>query len=295
MDRAAQTPPAADGQHIAPLPVDRRAHRHQAGGQVGDLRLARGVADHRLAARQHGGQQQVLGGADRGQRQGDLGTPQPVRRAGADHAAGQLDLRPHGAQPGGVEVDAAQPDRIAARHRQAGLAAAPQQRAEQQDGGAHPPDQIAVDLAGTDTVGAEGQRQASVASRPAQPDPETLQQVGQHRHVQAGGHVVQGHQMRGQQGGDHQRQDGVLRPADRIGADQPRAAADHQAAAGIGAPPGCGGEQGRIGRTAHGSAGPPGCGAVLASRRARSHLPAPRWPGPSARATFPPRGRQFRR
>ena len=66
---------------------------------------------------------------------------------------------------------------------------------------------------------------------------EAAQEVRQDSDVQAGGDVVQGYQMWGQQRGDHQRQDGILRAADGIGADQRVATTDHQGSAGVGAPP----------------------------------------------------------
>ena len=81
--------------------------------------------------------------------------------------------------------------------------------------------------------------------------PTPKQQVRQDRDVEAGGDVVQGHQMRGQQRGHHQRQDGILRSAHGIGAGQLMAATDHQGSARLGAPPGRGSKRGRVVRVAH--------------------------------------------
>ena len=199
------------------MPRDAGAHCRQAVGQVGDLGFARGVADDGFAGRQDGGEQQVLGGAHGWLGQHDLGAAQAVRGGGVDQSAVQFDLGAHGAQAGDMEVDAAQADRVAAGKRQACLAAAGQQGAEQEDGGAHAGDQVAVDLARVDAVGADRERQAGRSGRPVQAGAESLQQVGQDGDVQAGGHVVQRDGVRRQQGRNHQRQDGVFRAADRVG------------------------------------------------------------------------------
>jgi hypothetical protein len=60
--------------------LDLRAHLHQHPAQVGDLRLTRGVVDHRRALGQHGGHQDVLRRAHAREVQPDLGATQVVRR-----------------------------------------------------------------------------------------------------------------------------------------------------------------------------------------------------------------------
>jgi len=75
----------------------------------------------------------------------------PRRPAGAvawNHPAVELHRRAHGSEAGEVKVDGTPADGIAAGQRQARLAAARQQRAEQQHRGAHARHQIAVDAAG---------------------------------------------------------------------------------------------------------------------------------------------------
>ena len=129
------------------------AHRDQASGQVGDLGLARGIADRRRAIGQDGGEQQVLGCADRGQRQQDVSAAQTRRRRRLDHPAVELHRRAHGAEAGEMKVDGTSPDGIAAGQRQARLAATHQQRAEQQHRGTHARHQVAVDAAGLYAIG----------------------------------------------------------------------------------------------------------------------------------------------
>ena len=65
------------------LEADAGAHALEEQRQLGDLGLEGGVAEHRAALGQHGGEQHALGGADAGVGQGDLGAAQPVG-AGAD-------------------------------------------------------------------------------------------------------------------------------------------------------------------------------------------------------------------
>ena len=62
--RAIEAPDAADADDVGTGAGNLRAHRHQAVGQVDDLRLTRGVLDDRFAVGQHGGHHQVLGAGD---------------------------------------------------------------------------------------------------------------------------------------------------------------------------------------------------------------------------------------
>ena len=156
----------------------------------------------------------------------------PRRPAGAVAwiiAAVERHRRAHGAEAGEVEVDGAPADGVAAGQRQARLAAARQQRAEQQHRGAHARHQIAVDAAAAAVRSAE-----IVTDKPAEVDDQCISQPrrcsndDKHRDVEIGRHVAQGDEMRRQQRRHHQRQHGVLRAADRIGADERPAAADDQ-------------------------------------------------------------------
>ena len=77
----------------------------------------------------------------------------PSRRRRADRAVAELDRGAHGAQARDMEIDAAQADGIAARHRQRRLAAAGQQGAEQQHRGAHAGDQLGIDALRLHAIG----------------------------------------------------------------------------------------------------------------------------------------------
>ena len=223
---AAQRLPALDRQRVAAQARDPRAHAEETGRQIGDFRFARGIADGRRAARQHGGQHQVLRGADGRLRQQDVRPGEAGRRGGLDDTGRDLDARAHGTKTGEMEIDGAQADVVAARQRQACLAASREKRPQQQDRGAHAADEAAVDGTRIDPVGADRDRQAGSGRRPVQFRAQPLQQGRQHGDVERGRHVAQGDEMRSQQGADHQRQHRVLRAAQRVAAVEWPAAAD---------------------------------------------------------------------
>ena len=225
---------------------DPGTHRDQAGGEVGDLRLPGGIADGRRARRGNRRQQEILGGADRRLGQQDVGAAQAIARRRADRAVRELDRGAHGAQARDMEVDAAQADGIAARHRQRRLAATGQQRAEQQHRGAHAGDQLGIDLLRLHAIGRDRHGEARVARRPMHAAAQALQQRRQHGDIEIGRHVAQRHQMRRQQCRHHQRQHRIFGAADRIGADERPAAADDQPVAGVGPPPGSGRREGSV-------------------------------------------------
>ena len=135
--RAVQAFDAVDRQFVAADAFDARAHRIQAGRQVADLGFARGVHQHAAAIGQRSRHQQVLGGADRNEREHDGRAAQATCHARIDIAARQFDARAHLLQPFQVQIDRAGADGAAAGQRYARLAGARQQRAEYQDGRAH--------------------------------------------------------------------------------------------------------------------------------------------------------------
>ena len=70
MCAAVETLDALDAQHVRADPVDPRAERDEEAAEVLDVRLARGVADDRLPAREHGGHHRVLRAPSRTPRRG---------------------------------------------------------------------------------------------------------------------------------------------------------------------------------------------------------------------------------
>ena len=190
-------------------------------GEVGDLRLARGVDEHGLALGQRRRHQQVLGGADRDLREDDVGALQPVRRAGVDVAFGQLDLGAQLLQPLEVQVDR---PRCRWRSRRAATPWPGPSRATSGPStstrGAH----LAHHVVGR---GGAGDARAPSARSPGPAPPSAsapfsaistpcwASSVGHGGDVGQMRHVGQGQRLVGQQRRRHQRQGRVLGAADR--------------------------------------------------------------------------------
>ena len=111
-------PAALDRQHIAARPGDLGPHHGKALRQIANLGLSRRVDDHRGALGQHRREHQVLGRADGWLGQGNPRAAQATGRRRVDNPAIKRDHGPHGAQPGDMEIDAAQANCVAARHGQ---------------------------------------------------------------------------------------------------------------------------------------------------------------------------------
>ena len=86
---------------------DPRAHRDEHLGDVDDLGLPGGVLDARRAASQHGGGQDVLGRADAGEVEPDLGAVEPVGRLRDEEAVGHVHGGAERLEPGRVQVETA--------------------------------------------------------------------------------------------------------------------------------------------------------------------------------------------
>src|ERR1022692_4806435 len=117
--------------------LDLRAHLRQQRAQIRDLRLARGVAQYGLAARQHGGHDQVFGAGHRDAVEVDDRATQPLRRFRFDVAVGLPDARAQLLQTMEVQVDGTRADGAPAGQGDARAARARHQRPQHQTGGAH--------------------------------------------------------------------------------------------------------------------------------------------------------------
>ena len=107
-----------DADAAAAMAFDAGAHGDQHLGQVGDLRLLRGVFQDGFAVGQAGGHQKILGAGDGDHIGGDAGAAQPrqARRQARHHVAVlDLDFGAHGAQALDVLVHRARTDGAAAR------------------------------------------------------------------------------------------------------------------------------------------------------------------------------------
>ena len=76
------------------------------------MRFAGGIEERRLALRQDGGHQDVLGAGNRHQVHHQAGAPEPLG-ARADIAVGDVDLRPKRLQPLDMQVHRSGTDRAA--------------------------------------------------------------------------------------------------------------------------------------------------------------------------------------
>ncbi len=185
--------------------LDAGAHLDQQVGQVGHLRLARGVLEHGLAVGQRGGHQQVLG-AGHGDHVGHHARALQALGAGMDKAVLNADLGAHGLQALDVLVDRARANGAAAGQRHTRLAEARYQRAQHQDRGAHGLDQFVGGLWRVDVGAVERHARAILLGLHAH----LAQQLERGAHVLQPGNVVERDGVRAKQPGAQDRQRGVL-------------------------------------------------------------------------------------
>ena len=198
---AVQALDAFDHQAVAADAADLGAHFHQALGQVGDFRLARGVFQNGDALGQGGGHQQVFGAGD-----GD----HVHHHARALELAARLDvamlddnIRPHRRQALDVLIHRPAANRATARQRHTGLAKARQRRAQHQNRGAHGFHQLIRRLQGVDVAGGEFVFVDIVGHHPRA---HALQQLLRGQHIAQLRHIGQPQGVGGQQAGAQNRQ-----------------------------------------------------------------------------------------
>ncbi len=190
--------------------ADLRAHGAQGRAEVGDLRLAGGVLDDRLALGERGDHHQVLGGADRRHVEVDAGAAEAVD-GGLGVAVRDIDDRTELAQAVDVQVHRPAADGAAAGQRDARLAEAREQRPEHEERGAHRLHEIVRCLVAVDAGGADASTARPALDRRA----EILEQTQRRPHVDDVGQVAHLARFVGEQRREEDRQRGVLRPRDR--------------------------------------------------------------------------------
>ena len=200
-----------------PAPEIARPHRDEERREVDDLGLAGGVLDRRDAAGEGRCEHHVLGAGDGDLREADRGAGEPpapgadARDVRVDVALLDGDARPHRLERHDVEVDGADADGAAARERDARLAEAGEERAEDEDGGAHRPDEVVGGLGGDDAGGVERDGPRRLArNRDAHAGEELLHRPD----VGDGGKTVEGDGAFGEKGGGEVGQRGVLGAGD---------------------------------------------------------------------------------
>jgi hypothetical protein len=179
---------------------------------------------HRGAPGQRRRHQQVLGGADRDQRELDHGALQAVRRLGIDIAVGEVKLGAQLFKPMQVQIDGPRADGAAAGQRNLGMTVAREHRPQHQNRGAH----LAHDVVMGGVVGDATciQRQHPALRQACDLAAQRSQKFGHGGDIGQPGGIGQGQRLVGQQGGGHQRQAGVLRPRDLDGAVERPSAGD---------------------------------------------------------------------
>ena len=141
---AVQLGDAVDAEDVRLDPLDLGAERDEEAAEVLDMRLAGGVADHRLALGEHGRHDDVLGRHHARLVEEDRLAAQP-RRAHLE-AAVDLDLDAELGEAVDVRVEPAPPDHVAAGRRHGRAAEAREQRAGEQERGADAAAQLLVEL-----------------------------------------------------------------------------------------------------------------------------------------------------
>ena len=199
-----------DRDHRTAGTEDPSTHPVQERSEIRQLRLAGRVVDRRAARCEHTGHQQVLGGADAGVLQHDLGSDETID-ATLDHPVAEGELRAERLETREVHVDGPGPEVVAAGHRHTGLADRGEQRAEHRARCAHALDEL-VGRLGND------RRATHHLDRPvlAAPggDAHRLEQRAHVRNVGDLGHVAQHVAPLGEHACGHQLQRRVLRSGD---------------------------------------------------------------------------------
>lgn len=211
---AAQLVDAGDQDGPVGAQGDDRAHLLQHADQVDDLRLDGRVAQLGDALGEDGGEQHLLGRADRGVGQLDLGAAQALLGDQVGALRVLLDGGAELAQHLEVEVDRTAADVAAAQARDEGVAEAVQQRAAEQDRdprGAR----VRVDVGDVRTLHVRRvEDQLAVLVAGPHGDPVQLEQSADHLDVADVRDVAQSAGALAEEGGDHGLGHQVLRTAD---------------------------------------------------------------------------------
>ncbi len=199
-----------DGEAVGAEAGDLGAHGVEAGGEVGDFGFAGGVGDGGGAVGEGGGHQEVFGGADGGEWQDNGGAVEAAADGGVHVAAFEQDFGAHLLEALEVEVDRAGADGAAAGEGDLGFAAAGEEGAEDQDGGAH----LADDVVGRLGVGDRAAEAEGAVAGGFGGDAVAGEQGGHGFDVGEFGDVGQAEAFLGEEAGGEQREGGVFGAAD---------------------------------------------------------------------------------
>ena len=206
---------ALDLQRLGADAVDLRAHCDEAVAQVDDLRLARGILDPARSLRGDGGHDDILGRADRYDREGIAPTQQPpARRRRSDVTRAHLQRGADRLQRLEVQVDRPVADRATTRQRHARLPRPREDRAQHQDRRAHLAHDVIGRLGGGQHAGTDRHHTTEfIRSRSfdAGRRAELVEQMSEPVDIGQPGQVAQRHRLVGQERARHQRERRVLR------------------------------------------------------------------------------------
>ena len=219
-----QAADAVDAQLRAADAADVGPHLEEELAQLDDVRLGGRVADLGVAARRDGGEERGLGAGHRRFLEIHRCPPQAVGRL-ERVVLSALVARAHGQQRVEVRRDAAPRGKITAGRRDAGAAAAREQRTEQQHRPAQPADQRTIGSLRANRRRADPQRGRADA---LDLGTDVEQQARHHLDVADARHVGEHALVLAQQAGNEQRQRRVLVALDRDAALQAMASLDEQ-------------------------------------------------------------------
>ena len=214
---------AADPEHVRLEPFDLGAKRDEEPAEILDVRLAGGVADHRLPGGERGSHDGVLGGHHARLVEEDV--------LALEAARAQVVARPDvdfGAELGqGVDVRIEPPpsDHVAAGRRRDGSAEAREEWPHQEEGGANLAPELAVELVAREVGGVDADL---VPARPLNVRAELGEERDHRLDVADARHVRERHRFVGEQAGREDRQGAVLVPGHGDPAVKRMPALDHE-------------------------------------------------------------------
>ena len=210
---------------------DARAHAGEEVGEADDFGFHGGVDDACAAAGEDGGKEQVLGAQDAGIVEHDVRAAEAVGGAGDGAAVDRFDACAEGAEAGEVDVEGSRADVVAAGRAAGRLAAAGEEGAHDEEGGAQGGDEMVGRRAAARADGVERDcvvLEAGVNAEAGEDFEEAVDVLDVGDAAQAGGLV-------GEEGGGETGEGGVLCAVDAEFTGQPPPAGDAEKGFGVGA------------------------------------------------------------
>ena len=218
---------ALNGEGRRSLPLDLRPHGAEAAGEVDDFWLPRRVLQNGRSLRQRRGHEGVFRSADRDEGEFERPALQPARRIAMHIAVLQVERGAHRLQRLQVQVHRPRSDGATAGEGDDGPPLPRQKRSEDEDGGAHFPHDVVMREMVVDGGRAHRQHPARLQRRDL--TAEGGEKVRHRLDVGEARRVGQRQRLLRQQGGGHEGEAGVLRPADGDGSVERLSALDDDA------------------------------------------------------------------